>query len=169
MPPPPPPPPPLPPSITPRTHHSDVTQADLSNGVKIMWDGRTRVYVIAPSSLRGHTQGLCGTFDNNQNNDLMTRENIVETNANRFGNSWKTRPDCGDVPDVLPPSPCETNAQRKVQAKQMCDMLLSDTFKRELGDSGVTVLITSCLDVYLNPDPMASCVYCYSPQSLSCG
>jgi hypothetical protein len=66
-------------------------QAELANGVKILWDGRTRVYVTAPGSMMHHTQGLCGTFDNNQNNDLLTREQIVETNANRFGNSWKTQ------------------------------------------------------------------------------
>ncbi|XP_076461744.1 uncharacterized protein LOC143294198 [Babylonia areolata] len=104
-------------------------EADLSNGVKILWDGRTRVYVTAPSSLRGHTQGLCGTFDNNQANDLTTRENIVENNPNLFGNTWKTRSDCKDLPAVLPPNPCETNAQRKAQAKAMCDKLLSDAFK----------------------------------------
>ena len=117
-------------------------QADLSNGVKILWDGRTRVYVTAPSSLRGHTQGLCGTFDNNQNNDLMTREHIVENNANRFGNSWKTQASCRDVPDVIPPSPCETDVQRKQQAKLMCDKLLSDVFKREL--LGQNVWLSHC-------------------------
>ena len=116
-------------------------QADLSNGVKILWDGRTRVYVTAPSSLRGHTQGLCGTFDNNQNNDLMTREHIVENNANRFGNSWKTQASCRDVPDVIPPSPCETDVQRKQQAKLMCDKLLSDVFKRELLGQSVCVCV----------------------------
>ncbi|KAK7109139.1 mucin-5B-like [Littorina saxatilis] len=103
-------------------------EADLANGVKILWDGRTRVYVTAPSSLMHHTQGLCGTFDNNQNNDLMTREKIVENNANRFGNSWKTQASCHDVPDVLPPSPCDSNPQRKQEAMNHCNQLKNAVF-----------------------------------------
>ena len=94
----------------------------------VLWDGRTRVYVTAPTSLMGHTQGLCGTFDNNQNNDLMTREHIVENNANRFGNSWKTQASCRDVPDVIPPSPCDSNPQRRQQAQDLCDKLKSSVF-----------------------------------------
>ena len=44
------------------------------------------------------TQGLCGTFDNNQNNDLLTRQHNLEPNPNLFGNSWKTRSECPDLP-----------------------------------------------------------------------
>ena len=107
---------------------SSPLQAELANGVTVLWDGRTRVYVTAPTSLMGHTQGLCGTFDNNQNNDLMTREHIVENNANRFGNSWKTQASCRDVPDVIPPSPCDSNPQRRQQAQDLCNKLKSDVF-----------------------------------------
>ena len=134
--------------VTPVLAHA-CHQADLPNGVQVLWDGRTRVYVTAPSSLMGHTQGLCGTFDNNQNNDLMTRENIVETNANRFGNSWQTQTDstCQPVPDVLPPSPCDSNPQRQQQARDMCNKLNSDVFSGEEEEEGVCLFVCWLLNV----------------------
>jgi hypothetical protein len=80
----------------------------------------------------GHTQGMCGTFDHNQNNDLTTRDHLLETNPNRFGNTWKTQASCRDVPDQLPPNPCDTDPIKKQQATDQCNKLKSDVFRRML-------------------------------------
>lgn len=42
------------------------------DGLKVWWDGMTRVYIDAPATYRGKTKGLCGTFDSNQQNDFLT-------------------------------------------------------------------------------------------------
>lgn len=57
----------------------------LANGVKIRWDGKTRVYVSLPPSQRSKVMGLCGTFNGNQNADFLTVRGTVEQNPIAFG------------------------------------------------------------------------------------
>lgn len=44
--------------------------------------------------------GLCGNFDGNVNNDLMSSNNQLEVDSSHFGNSWKVAPSCADVTKV---------------------------------------------------------------------
>jgi len=50
-----------------------------------MWDGKTRAYVTVPYSQSNQVKGLCGNFNNRQDDDFMTKENIIESNPNIFG------------------------------------------------------------------------------------
>ncbi|XP_048245056.1 mucin-19-like isoform X7 [Haliotis rufescens] len=104
-------------------------QAELDNGIKILWDGRTRAYITAPPSFMKKTKGLCGYFDGNQNNDFLTKEGDIETNVNAFGNRWKTEATCRDMPTTPQAHPCDLNAQRKAKAVTECKKIKSDTFK----------------------------------------
>lgn len=45
--------------------------------------------------------GLCGNFDGNVNNDMMSSNNKLEVDASHFGNSWKVIPSCADVTEVV--------------------------------------------------------------------
>lgn len=45
--------------------------------------------------------GLCGNFDGNINNDLMSSNNQLEVDSSHFGNSWKVIPSCADVTEVM--------------------------------------------------------------------
>lgn len=94
-----------------------------------MWDGRTRAYIKVPPTLKGHTRGLCGTYDGRQNNDFLTPQGSIESNINLFGNMWKTTQDCEDVPLTISAAPCETQSQRKVQATQLCGQLKGSLFE----------------------------------------
>lgn len=51
-----------------------IIPVDFHDGVKIWWDGATRAYIDAPTSYRGKTQGLCGTFNSNMQDDFLTPE-----------------------------------------------------------------------------------------------
>lgn len=104
-------------------------QAELSNGIKILWDGRTRAYVTVPPSFHGQTKGLCGTFDGNQKNDYLTPDGDVVVNERDFGNRWKTNANCENLPLQPQPNPCDIDPQRKQQAQDMCQKLQSDVFK----------------------------------------
>lgn len=44
--------------------------------------------------------GLCGNFDGNVNNDLISSNNQLEVDSSHFGNSWKVLPSCADVTEV---------------------------------------------------------------------
>lgn len=41
-----------------------------------------------------HLQGLCGTFNENQRDDLTTPEGDVEQSVAVFANGWKTSETC---------------------------------------------------------------------------
>ena len=62
----------------------------MQNGIKVLWDGKRRVYITAPSEMMNKTNGLCGFYDGNQRNDFMTPQDIQEPIALHFGNSWQT-------------------------------------------------------------------------------
>lgn len=49
---------------------------------------------------QGRVCGLCGNFDGNVNNDLVSSNNQLEVDSSHFGNSWKVAPSCADVTQV---------------------------------------------------------------------
>lgn len=56
------------------------------------------VYTLNP--VQSRVCGLCGNFDGNVNNDLISSNNQLEVDASHFGNSWKVVPSCADVTQV---------------------------------------------------------------------
>lgn len=101
------------------------------DGLKVWWDGMTRVYIDAPPSYRGiHTQGLCGTFDSNQQNDFLTPEGDIESSVASFANKWRTKEMCDFVSDSVDiPHPCQSNMQNKAIATEVCGRLKSKIFE----------------------------------------
>ena len=69
-----------------------------------------RVYVRVAAHLRGRVGGLCGNFDGDTENDFTTRQGIVESTAELFGNSWKVSPSCPDVADQDLRDPCAVSS-----------------------------------------------------------
>lgn len=65
-----------------------------------------RVYVRLAAHLHGQVGGLCGNFDGDTENDFTTRQGIIESTAELFGNSWKVSPSCPDVADQDLSDPC---------------------------------------------------------------
>lgn len=65
-----------------------------------------RVYVRLAAFLHGQVGGLCGNFDGDTENDFTTRQGIIESTAELFGNSWKVSPSCPDVADQDLRDPC---------------------------------------------------------------
>jgi len=68
------------------------------------------VYVRLAAHLRGRVGGLCGNFDGDTENDFTTRQGIVESTAELFGNSWKVSPSCPDVADQDLRDPCAVSS-----------------------------------------------------------
>ncbi|XP_031619378.1 hemocytin isoform X2 [Contarinia nasturtii] len=100
------------------------------DGLKLWWDGMTRVYIDAPISYRGKTKGLCGTFDSNQQNDFLTPENDIESSVGSFANKWRTKESCDFVnDDVNIPHPCTANTENKKRALEVCAKLKSKIFE----------------------------------------
>ncbi|KAG1655195.1 SCO-spondin [Nymphon striatum] len=117
---------------------------ELYNGMKILWDGDSRVYITSPPDLQKTTQGLCGNFNHKQNDDFLTPEGDTEIEVNAFANKWKVQSSCDDVGGN--PNPCEMFAQRKSAAEKLCNKLFSNVF-------------TDCHDVLSPQSYYEDCMY----------
>lgn len=85
--------------------------------------GKSRVYVTVQPKYRRKTCGLCGTFNNNQNDDLMTSEKMLETDIVLFGASWKLPGSCNRTSSKSQHM-CDVQIQRKAFADKACNKLL---------------------------------------------
>ncbi|XP_017664934.1 PREDICTED: mucin-2 [Lepidothrix coronata] len=100
---------------------------EASNGVMLIWDKKTTVFIKLSPDYKGKVCGLCGNFDDKSNNDFITRSGLQETNALNFGNSWKQSPMCPDVTQEI--KPCDLKPHRKSWAEKECSIILSEVFK----------------------------------------
>lgn len=76
-----------------------------------------RVYVRLGAHLQGRVRGLCGNFDGDTENDFTTRQGIVESTPELFGNSWKVSPSCPDVADQDLRDPCAVSSDSRSRSR----------------------------------------------------
>uniref|UniRef100_A0A8V0ZYR2 Mucin 2, oligomeric mucus/gel-forming n=1 Tax=Gallus gallus TaxID=9031 RepID=A0A8V0ZYR2_CHICK len=100
---------------------------EASNGVMLIWDKKTTVFIKLTPDYKGKVCGLCGNFDDKANNDFTSRNGLQETNALTFGNSWKQSSVCPDVTEEI--KPCDLKPHRKSWAEKECSLILSEIFK----------------------------------------
>ncbi|XP_050191777.1 mucin-2 [Myiozetetes cayanensis] len=100
---------------------------EASNGVMLIWDKKTTVFIKLSPDYKGKVCGLCGNFDDKSNNDFTTRSGLQEPNALKFGNSWKQSPMCPDVTQEI--RPCDMKPHRKSWAEKECSIIQSEVFK----------------------------------------
>ncbi|KAJ8252215.1 hypothetical protein COCON_G00215270 [Conger conger] len=102
-----------------------VVEAD--NGVILMWDKKTSMFIKLSQKFKGRVCGLCGNYDGNTNNDFTTRSQSLVANALEFGNSWKVAPSCPDADFVK--DPCLSNPYRQSWAQRQCSIINGKAFK----------------------------------------
>ena len=95
-------------------------------GITVLWDQGTTVYVTVNPIYQGQLCGLCGDFNGDGNNDMMTRQGEIAS-AIAFGHSWRAIPDCPMPEPVVPP--CERTPHRKEWATSVCQILKGKAFK----------------------------------------
>ncbi|KFQ27009.1 Mucin-2, partial [Mesitornis unicolor] len=100
---------------------------EASNGMMLIWDKKTTVFIKLTPDYKGKLCGLCGNFDDKSNNDFTTRSGLQETNALKFGNSWKQSSMCPDVTEEI--KPCDVKPHRKSWAEKECSIIQSEVFK----------------------------------------
>uniref|UniRef100_A0A8C4TAB5 Mucin-5AC n=1 Tax=Erpetoichthys calabaricus TaxID=27687 RepID=A0A8C4TAB5_ERPCA len=98
-----------------------------SDGVIIMWDKKTSIFIKLSPKFKGHVCGLCGNYDGNANNDFTTRSQSVVVNALELGNSWKVSSSCPDAKGHK--DPCLSNPYRQSWAQKQCSIIKSQVFK----------------------------------------
>ncbi|CAN8024500.1 unnamed protein product, partial [Ixodes persulcatus] len=60
----------------------------INKGVKVVWDGDNYVEVSVSPTYKGKLCGLCGNYNDKQDDDFMSRNGTRLTDPNAFGNSW---------------------------------------------------------------------------------
>lgn len=112
-----------------RQASSTFLSVEFQDGLKVWWDGVTRVYIDTPASYRDKTKGLCGTFNSNQQDDFLTPEGDIESVVEPFADKWRTKESCPYITDTVPvPHPCQVNLENKSKAEKMCSKLKAKIF-----------------------------------------
>ncbi|MBN3322651.1 MUC5B protein, partial [Atractosteus spatula] len=99
---------------------------EANNGLILMWDKKTSMFIKLNPKFQGLVCGLCGNYDGNENNDFTTRSQAVVVDTLEFGNSWKVSPSCPDA--VVTKDPCSSNPYRKSWAQRQCSIIQSTVF-----------------------------------------
>ncbi|XP_034437352.1 mucin-5B-like [Hippoglossus hippoglossus] len=99
---------------------------EANNGLILMWDRKTTLFIKLSPKYKGRVCGLCGSYDNNANNDFTTRCHATVVSPLVFGNSWKDLPSCPDAQSIN--SPCTDNPYRQSWAQKQCSIIQSDVF-----------------------------------------
>ncbi|KAM6980527.1 mucin-5AC-like [Aplochiton taeniatus] len=101
-----------------------VIEAD--NGLILIWDKKTSIFIKLSHQYKGKVCGLCGTYDGNGNNDFTTRSHAVVVSPLNFGNSWKESASCPDAKPLK--SPCTANPYRQSWSQKQCSLIQSQVF-----------------------------------------
>lgn len=75
----------------------------------------------------GSTCGLCGNFNDDQNDDFTTPELDVVVNAASFGDSWKVNDRCPDTKPSV--HPCSIHKARAPWSHKQCNVINREVFK----------------------------------------
>ncbi|TFK08675.1 antigen KI-67 [Platysternon megacephalum] len=99
---------------------------DTDNGLILMWDKKTSIFIKLSPDFKGQVCGLCGNYDGNGINDFTTRSQSVVGDVLEFGNSWKVSPTCPDAKSNK--DPCTANPYRNSWAQKQCSIINSKVF-----------------------------------------
>ncbi|XP_034060549.1 mucin-2-like isoform X2 [Gymnodraco acuticeps] len=81
-----------------------------------------QVYIKASVRNKGKLMGLCGDFNDVEADDFRTTNGLIEGTAWAFVNTWKTKPSCPDVTNIIG-DPCSSSLDKDNYAKHWCGML----------------------------------------------
>ncbi|KAM9316560.1 IgGFc-binding protein-like [Gastrophryne carolinensis] len=93
-------------------------------GLEVKFNGDQELIVKITENFKGQLCGLCGTYNDNQQDDFLTPAGSLAATANDFGKSWRV-PDanwtCED--DIVDPPPCDPAEETKYE--DQCELILS--------------------------------------------
>ena len=117
------------------------------SGVKVAWDGLYRVEVTARDDWRGRLCGMCGNYNGDPNDDLMTPGGSLASTPDEFAPTWRVdntpRDGCAGL-DPLEPCPADVMAT----AQTRCNEMQSNFFTMCNSVLDVTSYINDCVYDY---------------------
>nr|XP_032804877.1 mucin-2-like [Petromyzon marinus] len=116
---------------------------DASNGIKLVWDRKTTLFIKVTPDRKNELCGLCGKYNGDVSDDFTMRDHSVSANALQFGNSWKVDETCPDMGEEVPP--CVLNFNRKASAERECSLLSSGVFASCHGEVDYVPYYEACV------------------------
>ncbi|NXH14497.1 FCGBP protein, partial [Bucco capensis] len=98
---------------------------ELDFGLKVTYDWQSQVTISVPSTYSNSLCGLCGNFNGDLTDEMMTMDGQVTSNPDLLGHSWKVKdlPGCGEHSMVECP-PSLVARWNQVASKKQCQILL---------------------------------------------
>ncbi|XP_027128551.1 von Willebrand factor [Larimichthys crocea] len=127
----------------------------LGKEISLSWDKGTRLLVHISATYRGKVCGLCGNFDGNVNNDLMSSNNQLEVDSSHFGNSWKVHPSCADVEQIT--APCSDNIIKLVTVEQSCHVITGPLFRECNSQVDAEPYVEMCVEAACSCPSVGDC------------
>ncbi|XP_068596007.1 von Willebrand factor [Brachionichthys hirsutus] len=127
----------------------------LGKHISLSWDRGSRVVVHLSATYRGRVCGLCGNFDGNVNNDLMSSNNQLEVDSLHFGNSWKVIPSCADVTEA--PTLCGDDLVKLVTVEQSCRVITGPLFKECNSQVDAEPYVDMCVEAACSCPSVGDC------------
>ncbi|XP_025836285.1 hemocytin [Agrilus planipennis] len=113
-------------------------------GLVILWDKGTRVYIKLDPQWKDKVKGLCGNYNDNENDDFQTPSGgITEVSAQLFGDSWKLQSYCPETVEIT--DTCEQRPDRKIWAVKKCSILKSSLFAPCHSEVSVDDYLNRCI------------------------
>jgi hypothetical protein len=78
-------------------------------------------------NISGKTCGLCGNYNDNQNDDFTSPSGSIEVSPSDFGDTWRVREYCAFAKS--PEHPCKIHKERAAWSKKTCGIIKQDVFK----------------------------------------
>ncbi|KAM5138248.1 otogelin [Mantella aurantiaca] len=98
-------------------------------GLQLLYDRQgLRLYVQLDGRWKDNTAGLCGTFNDNTQDDFLSPVGVPESTPQLFGYSWKTLSACRVEYPPSPLDPCDVHLQAASYASESCSIVTSDLF-----------------------------------------
>ncbi|KAK2155929.1 hypothetical protein LSH36_226g00004 [Paralvinella palmiformis] len=108
------------------TKNGQFTRFESTDGLIIDFDGSWIGLIKVPDIYKEKVDGLCGNYDGDPENDMMTSSKSSSTSYAEIGNSWQVDdpddPECRGPTDDNPPK-CNTDTEILVKGNDYCGLL----------------------------------------------
>ncbi|XP_038159106.1 zonadhesin, like isoform X6 [Cyprinodon tularosa] len=92
-------------------------------GLTVRYDGNHFMDIKVIKDYEDILCGLCGDYNGNTKDDFRKPDGALASNANDFGHSWNTDPECNKTPNTTIPG-CDQEEQELYEGSGYCGILL---------------------------------------------
>ncbi|CAG2104699.1 unnamed protein product [Medioppia subpectinata] len=121
-------------------------------GLKVIWESGKSIEIIVPPEFKSRTCGLCGNYNNNPNDDFITKRGKIYTEVEKFTHSWKVGKNVicesamKSTKALKEQMRCSfTDWEQRHNAINVCNILKSALFRQCHNSISITTFFGKCL------------------------